>query len=145
MWVNIPYSCFYLSPLFQPERLQPNMLFTPPVSPAQLTVGVVLIFEEGLMLSLLDFFFIRTWYAKWLSKQFRWFHAVWTYCAVASMLTSDICTWETHRKETEHFLLIHMKWRASVSVSVSVCKKKPSVCVLHLKRGNIWKLLLYVW
>ena len=49
--------------LFQPERLQPNMLFTPPVSP--LTVGVGLTFCRGPVAV-----FIQTLYAKWLSEWF---------------------------------------------------------------------------
>lgn len=62
-------SCLYLSPfLFKLERLQPNMLFTSPVSP--LTVGVGLTFCRGPVADTPWFVFIQTLYAKWLSERF---------------------------------------------------------------------------
>ncbi len=64
-------------------------------------------------------FLYRLYMQKWLSKLFP---AVWTCCAVESVLTSVVCTQETCRRKLNLFSLIHMNWRASVSVSVSVCK-----------------------
>lgn len=49
--------------LFKLERLQPNMLFTSPLSP--LTVGVGLTFCRGPVAV-----FIQTLYARWLSERF---------------------------------------------------------------------------
>lgn len=44
----------WVSILFLP--LTPNMLFIPPISPAKLAVDVVLTFEKGQLLLLLDFY-----------------------------------------------------------------------------------------
>lgn len=100
-WVNIPYSCFYLSPFFQLER-PPNMLFTPPVSPAQLTVGVVLTFEEGLLLSLLDFYtdFICKMAVKAVSLIP---HCMDLLCSWVNADLSRLYSRDTS-KETDHFL-----------------------------------------
>lgn len=110
MWVNIPHSCFYLSPLFQLERLQPNMLFTPPVSPAPCRCSINL--WRG-PVAIAPWFLYRLYMQNGCRSDF--FN---TRLYGLAVLTSDVCT---HRRNI--FSFIHINRRASVSVSVGVCKK----------------------
>lgn len=110
----------------------------PPVSPAQLPVGVLLTFEEGLLLSA-PWFLYRLYMQNGCRSNF--FNSTLYGLAVESLLTSDVCTRETHRRNV--FFSLYFIWtEGPVSLWVSVCVYKPSVRVSHLKRGT---LLLYVW
>lgn len=61
---------------------------------SQLGEGVT--FEEGLLLLLLLY---RLYMQSGCRSNFFEFYTVWTCCAVESLLTSDVCTRETNRKE----------------------------------------------
>lgn len=61
---------------------------------SQLGEGVT--FEEGLLLLLLLY---RLYMQSGCRSNFFEFYIVWTCCAVESLLTSDVCTRETNRKE----------------------------------------------
>lgn len=147
--LNSPYSCFYLSPLFQLEKHQPNMQFAPPVSPAQLAVrrrGNV--WRGPLTIAP----FIQTLYAKWLPKQFLWIlHCMDLLC---SRVVADLRCLYSRDKSKGSFSLIVMNWRASVSVSVRMCVQFFLLfffcsLFLHLKRGKLLlcvnQCIAYLW
>lgn len=121
-------SCLYLSPfLFKLERLQPNMLFTSPVSP--LTVGVGLTFCRGPVADAPWFVFIQTLYAKWLSERFLLSpHCAgflpcqrWPQSFVLNVRDAPKGTFSLYLTQTEGPV---SPW---ASVCVCVCVQKPSV------------------
>lgn len=84
--------------------------------------------------------FIQTLYARWLSKQFPRLMDL-----LCSWVNADlvVCTQETRRRTMNIFSLIHINWRASVSVSVSVCTNR--LCFALEKRKVVTVCVIVFW
>lgn len=130
-------SCLYLSPfLFKLERLQPNMLFTSPVSP--LTVGVGLTFCRGPVADAPWFVFIQTLYAKWLSERFLLSPRCAGFLPCQRWPQSFVLNVRDAPKGTFSLYLTQTEGPVSpwASVCVCVCVQKPSV-EKKKKRGTV--------
>lgn len=98
-----PTSCFYLSPLIWEVFNQ-----TPSSTPQsfELSLGVVLTLEEGLLVSLLGFY---TDFLRRVAVEAFSFTPQYTDCAVESVVTSVVCIWETRGRTTNLFLFNSLK------------------------------------
>lgn len=85
--------CFYLSHLFHLRGIQSNTRFCSSFL-AQLSLGVVLTLEEGLLVSLLDFYtdFLCQMAARAFSLVSQLID-----CAVESASSSVVCIWDTSK------------------------------------------------
>lgn len=122
--------------LFKLERLQPNMLFTSPVSP--LTVGVGLTFCRGPVADAPWFVFIQTLYAKWLSERFLLSPRCAGFLPCQRWPQSFVLNVRDAPKGTFSLYLTQTEGPVSLwaSVCVCVCVQKPSV-EKKKKRGTV--------